>query len=503
MIIEGARAPADIEDAADFVVVGSGAGGAVVAAHLAESGRSVIVVEEGRHFSPQTYGRMRPSESLRHMWRDGGTTLAVGLGDTPFINVMMGRCVGGSSVLTGGVCFRTPPSVLQRWSRDLALTDLSEEQMEPYFDDVEHAVHVETVPQAMRSRSTELFDLGARRRGHPLRPLRRNTRGCVGRGRCNFGCPEGAKLSVDQTYLPRALACGARVYTDCRAHHVLVHGSRAAGITGRILSGPLRRPAGTFRIRARHVVLAAGAFATPALLLRTGVGRRSGQLGRNLTLHPGFRIMARFDERVNGWNGALQSAFSDRFESEGITLVGLFVPPGVLAATLPGVGPEHTERARLVPHLSVFGGMIHDAGGGRVHHALGKRWMTYRMSAADRAAIPQLLTHVAETYFAAGAREVYLPVFGLGGCDADRFRSLDLAALPARKLECTSQHPLGSARMGADADASVVDPDGETWDLPGLFVADGSTVPTSLGVNPQETIMALATRVAWKLRELK
>src|SRR5262245_13922076 len=134
MILEGGTLDSDVEETADVVVVGSGAGGAVVAAHLAEAGQNVVVVEEGPHVPHERYGRMRPSESLRHLWRDAGSTVAVGLGDSPFINVMMGRCVGGSSVLTGGVCFRAPDSVLAHWARDLRLADLSEAAMEPYFE---------------------------------------------------------------------------------------------------------------------------------------------------------------------------------------------------------------------------------------------------------------------------------------------------------------------------------------------------------------------------------
>lgn len=501
MIEEGRGFESDLEDSADIVIVGSGAGGAVVAAHLAEAGQRVIVVEEGKHVPQERYGRMRPSETMRHLWRDGGLTMAFGIGNTPVINVMMGECVGGSSVLTGGVCFRTPGAVHAEWAKKLGLAGLSEERMAPYYEDVEESVHVEEVPVSMRSRSTALFALGAERRGHPVTPMRRNTKGCHGCGRCNFGCPEGAKMSVDVTYLRRAVAAGARILSDLRVERVLTTGARATGVTGRIRNGENGAPGNRFTIHARRVVVAAGAFCTPMLLEKSGVGRRSGQLGRNMTLHPGFRMMARFDERVEGWKGALQSAYCHAFEHERINMTGLFVPPGVLAGTMHGIGNDHAARAQLIPHLCVFGGMVHDDGGGRVHHVLGKRFITYRMSRRDSAASSRALTILGETFFAAGAREVYLPVLGFGPCDADRFRKINFDAIPRRKLECASQHPLGTARMGVSAEHSVVNPDGETWDLENLFVADGSIMPTSLGVNPQETIMTMATRIAWKLRE--
>ncbi len=500
-IVHGRELDGDLELDADVVVVGSGAGGAVVAAILAEAGQDVIVVEAGEHVPAETQGRLRPSQSMRRLWRDGGTTFAVGLGDTPMINLLMGRGIGGSSALTGGVCFRIPGHVLREWSTMHGLVELTERAMEPVFRDVEEAVHVEEVPVSMRSLSTVRFAEGAAALGRPLLPMRRNTRGCKGCGRCNFGCPEGAKLAVHMTYLPRALRAGARIYSDVRIDRVTRHGDRANGVTGRLLGGQGRGARGRVSVRARRVVVAGGAWSTPGLLRKSGLGRQNAALGRNLTVHPAFRVMARFDEPIHGWRGALQSAWSDAFEAEGLTLTGLFIPPGVLAGTMPGIGPEHARLAHSVPHLAVFGGMIHDQGGGRVHEVLGRTFATYRMAPEDRVKVPRLLRVMAETFFAGGAREVFLPVLGLGAVDADRLRTLDLEHVPGQRLECSSQHPLGTCRMGTSAEHAVVDPDGKAWELDELYVADGSILPTSLGVNPQLSIMSMATRIGWKLRE--
>jgi choline dehydrogenase-like flavoprotein len=487
---------------ADVVIVGSGAGGAVVACELAEAGQRVVVVEEGPHVPPERYSRMRPTESMRHVWKDGGLTMAIGLGDTPVVNVMMGSAVGGSSILTGGVCFRTPDSVLSTWSDVMGLSELTPAQMDACFASVERSVHVEDVPVSMRSRSTTLFGEGLRRaHGVELKSLRRNTSGCNGCGRCNFGCPHGAKLSVDVTYLPRALAAGARVLSDALVDRVVVKGDRAVGVAGRLKNGARGKPRTPFVVRARRVVVAAGAYGSPLLLKRSGVGGLSGEVGKNLTLHPGFRFMARFDEPVLGWKGALQSAYTDAFEREGITCVGLFIPPGALAGTMPGIGPEHVARASGIPNLAIFGGMLHDDAGGRVHDFFGRPLMTYRMSRKDRSVIPGLLRKMAGIFFAAGAREVILPVLGLGPVTPDTLRTLDLEHVPGRMLECSSQHPLGTCRMGTSPHHAVVDPDGQTYELRELYVADGSILPTSLGVNPQLSIMGMATRIAWKLRE--
>lgn len=498
---EGRRHAGDLELDAGTVVVGSGAGGAVAAAILAEAGERVVVLEEGPYIPASEIAAMRPSQHLRRAWRDGAMTVAVGVGDTPTINVTMGRAVGGSSMLTGGVCFRTPEEVADEWSRRLGLEDLSPERMRPYFEEVERAVHVEEVPIQMRSRSTHKFVEGAEKLGWEMGSIRRNTKGCNGCGRCNFGCPHGAKLSVDVTYLPRAIAAGATVVSDCLVDGITIENGRATGVTGHILGrGGLFRRGGAVRVRARRVIVAAGSYHTPLLLQRSGIGKRSGQVGENMTLHPGFRMFARFDERIEGWRGALQSAYTKSLAHEGVTMMGLFVPAGVLAATMTGFGPEHAERAKSIPHLAVFGGVIHDEGGGTVRRGPGREpFVTYRMSKRDRARVPVIIRAMARAFFAAGAREVFPPILGQPGVDADAFEKLDLDHIPSLRLECSSQHPLGSARMGVAPGSSVVDPAGRAWDVDGVYVVDGSIVPTSLGVNPQLTIMAMATRIARRM----
>lgn len=493
--IDGRSVDAPTELRADVVIVGSGAGGSVTAAVLAEAGLSVVVLEEGPHVRPEQYSAMRPSESLRTIWRDGALTAAVGVGKSPIINVTMGRCVGGSSVLTGGVCFRTPTHVLQEWQNERGLSELGPREMEPFFEQVEKDVHVETVPVAMRSRSTTLWGEGARKAfGIELESTRRNTKDCHGHSRCNFGCPKGAKLSVDVSYLPRAMRHGTLVVSSAKVRRIKMAGTRASSVVARLESGA------DLTVTADRVIVAASAVYTPGILKRSGLGSRK-HLGRHMTLHPAFRMTARFDEPVIGWKGALQSAYTDAFlESDGITLISVFVPPSTIAAGMPGFGTEFMERANGMANIAMFGGMIHDEGGGRVYSpSFADPVMTYRMSKRDRLALPKLVRRLGEAYLEAGARELYLPVLGHAPVSPDEFRRVEFESISPTRYECSSQHPLGTCRMGPEPGVSVVDSDGKVWGTDNVFVVDGSVVPTSLGVNPQQTIMAMALRLASRM----
>lgn len=492
------------DEACDVVIVGSGAGGAVMATLLAEAGLEVIVLEEGPHFRPEEYQTFTPSQSVRRLFREAGMLTAMPVGQTPIISLTQGRAVGGSSVLTGGVCFRIPSEVHHRWVRQLGLSELSERALEPAYEDVERRMHVREVPAAARSASTNRFVEGAARLGVPMKPIRRNTGDeCEGNARCNFTCPAGAKRSVDQSYLPTALEKGARVVSDALVERVIVENGRAAGVAGRLLGGPEGAPSHRFTVRAPVVVSACGTLHTPLLLMASGLRDAPGLLGKNITLHPAVRAVARFDDRLDGWNGAMQSVYSDHYDAEGIKLVGVYSAPNVLASGLPGVGPALRKRVRALPYCGIFGAMIHDEGGGTVRPGPGREpILSYEMAPLDLARLRRSVTILTEIAMAAGAREVFTSIFGFPPITSnDAARAMETASYDARRIECMAFHPLGSARAANDPRRGVVDQEGESFELPGLFVADGSILPTSIGVNSQVPIMSMATRLAWRLAE--
>jgi choline dehydrogenase-like flavoprotein len=369
---------------------------------------------------------------------------------------------------------------------------------------VEQRLAVREVPASMRSLSTARFVEGAQKLGIEMRPLRRNTGDdCEGNARCNFTCPAGAKRSVDVAYLPSAIKRGARVVSDALVQRIFSEHGRAAGVEGRLLGGEMGAPSHRFRVRAPVVVAACGTLHTPLLLLASGVGAKNNLLGRQITLHPAVRVVARFDDVVNGWDGSLQSVYSDHFASDGIKLVGVYSAVNVLAAGLPGVGPKLRRRVRELPRCAVFGAMIHDEGGGTVRSGAGREpILTYEMAPRDLSRLKRSVTILSEMAIAAGAREVFASIFGFPPITSmDDARAMERASYDARRIECMAFHPLGSARASNDPRRGVVDQSGESFELPGLFVADGSILPTSIGVNSQVPIMAMATRIAWRLGE--
>jgi choline dehydrogenase-like flavoprotein len=459
---------------ADVCVIGAGAGGAVVAAELAEAGADVIVLEQGPEHDPAAF-TARPPQMLARLYRDGGQTVTLG---NPPIGLPLGRGIGGTTLINSGTCFRTPPAVLERWRSEFGL-HLDERSMSPFFERVEHALSVSEVTPELAGRNAAVARRGAERLGWSHGYLRRNAKGCVGSGVCAFGCPTSAKQHTGITYVPRARAAGARIITGADAARVITRAGRAGGVA--LSDGR--------RIEARMVVVAAGTINTPLLLRRSGLGTGSGQLGRNLTLHPATAAIARMPELVDMAKGVPQSFYIDEFAHEGIIFEGVAGPPSYAAVSLPLTGRRHAEVMAEYRHLAQFGLMVSDHGRGSVHALRGRPLIRYDLSREDLERFRRGLRHLDELFRAAGALEVFLPLPAGTHPETARRRDLKLLAF----------HPLGTARADAHPGRGVVDGDLQLHEAENVFVADGSVVPSALGVNPQLTIMALATRLAFAL----
>jgi choline dehydrogenase-like flavoprotein len=493
MIVRPEDAPGDLVEHADVAVVGTGAGGAVVAAELAEAGATVVVAEEGdphpsREFTAQ------PLEQVRMLYRDHGFSGAIG---NTYIGIPLGRCVGGTTTINSGTCWRAPDEVLRRWEADFGIPNLSSGGLAPEFERVERAINVTPVSEELLGPGGRLFRRGAETLGLGGTAIARNADGCRGTGVCALGCPRGAKQSTDVSYVPRAIRAGARVHVRARAARVLIESGRAVGIVADRLDSDGEARGERLWILAERTVVSAGALLTPVLLARSRAVSRFGALGRHLRIHPATRVLAAFDEPVRAWEGVPQSYHVHALENEGIFIQGMFVPPALQAPNVPGFGAAHKERMAAYDRLASFGALISDTSSGRVFAAGRRPLVFYWMNRGDVRRLLRAVSVVARIFFAAGAREVYPGVRQRPVLRSMReAEALEGLAVRAGDLDMMAFHPMGTARMGRDPGGCVVAPSGAVHGVPGLYVADASLFPSSTRVNPQLTIMAFATRIA-------
>jgi choline dehydrogenase-like flavoprotein len=506
-IIEGARLRSDTRVRADVCVIGSGAGGAVAAARLAEAGHDVVLLEEGAFWRHGQFTE-REGEMMPRLYADAGARAT----DDLSIPMLQGRAVGGGTTVNWLVMLRTPDWVLDEWAAAHGAVGMRPADLAPVFDRIEEETHTRPVPDDAHSPVNRLLLDGARALGWSAGALRINAHGCVRSGFCGLGCRYGARRAAADVYIPAALAAGARLFADVRADRLELAeqggGTPLKRVHATVLDRETGAPRGRLTVEAPVVVLAGGAVGTPLLLQRSGMG--GGGVGSFLRLHPTTPVIGRYDRETHGDTGIPLSAICDEF-LRGSDGYGFWIEtppfyPALTAAALPGFGQPHREMMEAAPHLASMIVLVRD-GADRARSSgsvsvdrNGRVRLRYRLGAADRARLLRGMDAAARIHFAVGAREV-----STLHADACRMRSpAELGAMGTRpsgpnQLGVLSAHVNGTCRMGTDPATSGCTPDGERHGVPGVYVVDGSLLPTAPGVNPQETIMALATVVAERI----
>ena len=494
---------------AEVCVIGSGAGGAVVAAGAAASGRDVIVLEAGQYV-PASQIHHDEAAMLPRIYKEGGLQTTVDMD----LTILQAQTLGGTTMLNNHICFRlgdrglTPtagPDTLEKWARLGARID--RQALESAYDRVEAAIGVRPLLQAQEPGVPTIDGPNGRLllegwmalqqqrpelQGFASGLFRKNVRRCLGCGYCNLGCPYERKMSMLETYLPRAVEAGARIVTACQARQIERQGNRATAVRARLADG---RP---LTIRAENIVVAAGAIGSSVLLMRSGIRRN---VGTRFSFNAGLPVLARFPEPVDAFAGVQMATYVDGVD---FLLESLFYPPALLASIMPGWFTSFQQRMGDYRRYASAGVLVGTEANGRVKRSALARSLfgpvNYQMTAGDMDKMKQGVVRLAEIYFAAGAETVLpaafaeceMPAADYAGRPQAMRQLLDARIRRPDDLILGSAHPQGGNPMSDEPSVGVVDSNLAVHGVDNLFVCDASVFPTTVRINPQLTIMALA-----------
>jgi choline dehydrogenase-like flavoprotein len=493
--------PAEEELETEVCVIGSGAGGAVVAYNAAAAGKNVVLLEEGKYFSAADMVH-HEGTMVAKTYRDGGLQTTVDLD----MSIIQGKCLGGTTVINNAICFRLndadlyeiqKPDIYDRW-RELG-ANIDAKKLEASFDRVEKMINVERVSKKITSRNADvlldgwerLVKKGAGNKAYKHGLFRKNYKDCLGCGYCNFGCPYERKMSMLETYIPAAIQHGARVIAECHAERIVTQGGRVIGVKCKLPDG--RR----LFVRAKKVVIACGAIASSVLLLNSGIRRNVGQ---RFSFNAACLMLARFGEAINGFDGIQMPGYVDTGEA---MLEAWFAPPMAFAGIVPGWFDTHFERMANYHHFACAGALIGTENNARVKRTAFLRDLfgpvAYEMTSHDLEKLKRGMVLMTKIYFAYGAEAVYPSTFVDLEMRPSEFDSeaaiSDFINDNIRKPDdmiLNSSHPQGGNAMSDDPSLGVVDSRFKVHGCNNLFVCDASVFPTTIRINPQLTIMAMA-----------
>ncbi len=400
--------------------------------------------------------------------------------------------MGGTTVINHGICFRTPERILDEWKGDFGITDLSIPRLEPHFEKVEKMIGIRRLGVDDINPNNQVFKRGCERLRLHGGPMTLNMQACGSCGPCNLGCPEDKKGSTATNYLPAAVSRGARIFRNSRVQSIEIEGGKAKSVRTRDLT-----------VRAPIIIIAGGAVNSPALLLRSGLGRALPALGSAVSLHPLIPLLIVSETPLNSMKGLPHSYYCDEFfnKDDDFLFEGLFVSIGVFATGLGGFGREHREYMKKFPNLGLTYVQLRDRSRGRVVMRGEHPVVKYEMNREDQQRTRKALKLLAAICLEGGAEKVATthvkPVVMRDKTDISK---IDAATFRPNDLTVFSAHPQGGCPMGSDPRRSVVDSNCRVHGIEGLYVCDASVFPSPVGINPMISIMALASLTAERIR---
>jgi choline dehydrogenase-like flavoprotein len=483
-------------------IIGSGAGGAVTAALLAGAGFSVIVLEEGGHHEKAEF-KMREDLAYPMLYQEQGSRATKDAG----IAIMQGRAVGGTTVVNWTTSFRTPDPVVDHWKKTHAVGGFTIADLNPHWDAVEERLNIKQISLEETNRNNRTLYDGCKALGMDVATTRRNTRNCFKSGYCSMGCPVDAKQSMLVTYLPDAVSKGAVVVARCRVDRLRVEAGKIAAAECTAIGEDGYTPtAKTLTIKANRFVVSAGAINSPALLIRSGLG--GGLVGKRTFLHPVVGVAGIWKDPIEPFYGAPQSvashALAHRGDDVGLFLEAAPLHPMLASIANAGLGDAHARIMKKLAYTSAhlalaIDGFHESEHGGTVEvRKSGAPVLDYVLPERIWDAFRVALKALARIDLAAGALEVVTSHDPSISIKSEKdLALLDGAPMGTHRLAVFSAHVMGGCKTGDDAASSVVrSGDLRHHTVGNLHVVDGSVFPTSLGVNPQESIYGLAHLMA-------
>ena len=488
---------------ADVVVVGSGAGGGVIAGTLAQAGRRVVVLEAGGYFDESDFNQLELWAYQNLYYRAGPVPTMDGN-----VSLQAGANLGGGTTINWTNCLRTTPWVREQWARDFGLEGVDGPEYDRHLDTVLHRIGATDVCSDFNGPTLRMKE-GAERLGWSFKTVVRNADPASyspeAAAYTGFGDQSGSKQSTTKTFLRDAVAAGAEILVRTSAERVLVEGGRAAGVAATYLDPEGGRTAAV-SVRAPQVVVACGSLESPALLLRSQIGGPA--VGDHLRLHPCTAFLGIYSEDQRAWWGAPHTGVIDEFadtgDGWGFLIETAQYTTGIGASAIPFTGAaDHKAALAEYRNGATSIGLLRDRGHGRVTiDGNGQALHHYAITdEIDRANSLRGIAAQARMHEAAGAREIRALAAGMPrwrrGDDLDAFiAAAQRVPLRFGGYRLFSAHQMGSCRMGTDPQACVAGPWGELHDTPGVWIGDASAFPTSSGTNPMISIMALAHRTA-------
>jgi choline dehydrogenase-like flavoprotein len=471
----------------DVVIVGSGAGGAVVAWELVRREFKVALFEVGPEPTQDELIKLHPFlRAFKYYW-DNGFTFTWG---KPIIDLPFGRVLGGTVTVNSGTMFRMPDEALGLWYKASGIT-IDSGALNSAYETVERMLGVKQVPENLLGGNAMVMRKGAEALGLKLHgPVRRplgDPIKCRGVGECAFGCPSNGKVDMRLSFLKEAVNKGLEVYTHAFVRRVLLSDGKALGVEVE-LGGTV------VRVESKVVVVSAGALNTPRLLLTSGVKNRN--LGAHLHIHPGLGVTAIMDQKVYGWIGTMQSYYvADLLKDFRVLLLATLPPPGIGFST----GSIPFDEIYDYPYIAAIGVQVSDDGTGIVPRRTILGVANYDLSSEDLEKIRRGIELSAEILLAAGAKRVYLPLKVVQGVNSIGEVKEALSKAKPKMFKVSAYHPMSTARMAKDPGTGVVDGDGRVFGYSNLYVADASVLPSTTIVNPQLTINALSLIIAQRI----